>query len=198
MRFALDSDSLAQCGVKGSGMPTLFRWWCVTGVGTALLRTGVLAVCLAEPPATAQSPEVGNAAPDFSLEALDGARASLSELAGHPVLVNFWASWCKPCRAEMSEIIAAYRQHAELGLEVVAVNATDQEEMKDVRQFVDELGMPFLVLLDKKGKVRKRYRLAGLPTSIFIDRAGIVRAIHPGPMSREALDQGVAEIVRSP
>jgi len=148
--------------------------------------------------ARAQTPQIGQPAPDFSLETLDGGHSGLSELAGHPVLVNFWASWCKPCRTEMPEIVAVYREQLGTGLEVLAVNLTDQEAKKDVRRFVEEVGIPFRVLLDAKGKVRERYRLAGLPTSIFIDRAGIVRVIHPGPMSREALDQGLAEIVRGP
>jgi cytochrome c biogenesis protein CcmG, thiol:disulfide interchange protein DsbE len=148
--------------------------------------------------ARAQTPRIGQPAPDFSLETLDGGRLSLSELKGHPVLVNFWASWCKPCRTEMPEIVGAYQQRLGTGLEVVAVNLTDQEKKKDVGRFVEELQMQVRVLLDVKGKVRERYRLVGLPTSIFIDRAGIVRVIHPGPMSREALDRGLAEILPGP
>ena len=111
----------------------------------------VLAALFAAAPAASQTP-----APDFTLKTLSGDTVSLSNYKGHPVFLNFWASWCKPCRAEMPEIIAAYNGHHAVGLEVLAINLTDQERMKDVREFVDELHMPFPVLLDQKGKVRKR------------------------------------------
>jgi hypothetical protein len=78
---------------------------------------------------------------------------------------------------------------------VLAINLTDQERMKDVRTFVRELPMPFPVLLDEKGKVRRSYALRGVPTSVFIDANGIVRIVNPGPITREAIERGLAEIL---
>jgi thiol-disulfide isomerase/thioredoxin len=149
-------------------------------------------------PLSSQVPlQVGEVGPDFTLKQLSGGEASLSEFRGRPVLVNFWASWCKPCKAEMPEIISAYQANRDAGLEVLAVNLTDQERMKDVRKFTAEVGLPFTVLLDQKGDVRERYGLSAVPTSVFIDAAGVMRLIHSGPISKAALDRGLREILPS-
>jgi len=138
---------------------------------------------------------LGSPAPDFTLKTLAGGTASLSDYTGHPVFLNFWASWCKPCRGEMSDIIAAYDAHSDQHLQVLAINLTDQERMKDVRRFVDEFRMPFPVLLDQKGKARKSYALRGVPTSVFIDAQGVVRLVNPGPITSETIQRGLAEIL---
>jgi cytochrome c biogenesis protein CcmG, thiol:disulfide interchange protein DsbE len=137
---------------------------------------------------------LGSPAPDFSLKTFAGGTARLSDYKGRPVFLNFWASWCKPCRAEMSDIIAAYNAHKDQ-LQVLAINLTDQEHMSDARRFVDELHVPFPVLLDEKGKVRKSYALRGVPTSVFIDTNGIVRLVNPGPITSETIRRGLAEIL---
>ena len=144
-------------------------------------------------PLSAQT--LGSPAPDFTLKTLAGGTANLSDYAGRPVFVNFWASWCKPCRGEMSDIIAAYDAHSDQHLQVLAINLTDQERMKDVRKFVEALQLPFPVLLDEKGKVRKRYALHGVPTSLFIDAQGLVRLVNPGPITSETIQRGLAEIL---
>ena len=111
------------------------------------------------------------------------------------MFLNFWASWCTPCRGEMSDIIAAYNGHKDQGLQVLAINLTDQEHMSDVRRFAVELQMPFPVLLDQKGKVRQSYALRGVPTSVFIDARGVVRLVNPGPITSEAIQRGLAQIL---
>ena len=141
----------------------------------------------------AQSP--GVAAIDFRLKSLAGGTVTLADYRGRPLFLNFWATWCKPCRAEMTDIIAAYDAHKDQHLQVLAINLTDQERMKDVRAFVNELQMPFPVLLDEKGKVRKSYALRGVPTSVFIDSSGIVRFVNPGPITRELIEHGLAAIL---
>ena len=158
-------------------------------------RALILLAVLAPRAGLAQVPEVGRPAPDFGLAALQGGDVHLSQLRGRPVLINFWASWCGPCRTEMPEIVAAHAAHRAAGLEVLAVNLTDQERRKDVRRFVAEMSMVFPVLLDERGRVRRAYLLRGVPTTVFVDTAGVVRVIHPGPLTSEALAEGLSAIL---
>jgi len=141
------------------------------------------------------SQTLGSPAPNFTLKTLAGGTVSLSDYTRRPLLLNFWASWCKPCRGEMSDIIDAFNAHQDQDLEVLAINLTDQESMKDVQKFVEAFQMPFPVLLDQKGKVRKSYALRGVPTSVFIDAQGVVRMVNPGPITSEGIQQGLAAIL---
>ena len=113
---------------------------------------GIMCVVLVMASARPSAQGLDTVAPDFSLKTLAGDTVTLSHLRGHPVFLNFWATWCKPCRGEMTDIIAAYDAHHPAGLEVVAINLTDQERMRDVRTFVHELGLPFPVLPRREGE----------------------------------------------
>jgi len=134
-------------------------------------------------------------APEFTLKTLAGGQVSLSDYRGRPVLINFWASWCVPCRTEMPDIIAAYKAHRESGLEVLAIDNTQLDVIDDVRQFVATFQMPFPVLLDEQGEVALAYRILGLPTSVFVDGEGIVRAVNVGPMSAATIEKHLATIL---
>jgi thiol-disulfide isomerase/thioredoxin len=147
---------------------------------------------------TDTAPRAGAVAPDFSLITLAGDTTHLAALRGHPVLVNFWATWCDPCKSEMPLLVQAYAQHQEAGLEVWAVNLTDQESVSDVRKFVSAFHMPFPVPLDRKGKVRRAYALRGVPTSVFIDARGLVRAVHTGPLTADTLESRLNAILTPP
>ncbi|MAS35486.1 MAG: hypothetical protein CL610_15855 [Anaerolineaceae bacterium] len=139
---------------------------------------------------------VGQPAPDFTLPTLGGDRVSLSDYKGRPVLMNFWATWCAPCRQEMPELVRAYNAHQAEGFVVLAVDLTDQDSLDEVRAFVEEFDMPFPVLLDETGAVyNELYRLLGLPMSVFVDREGVITRIHIGIMTGQQVDEFVEEIL---
>jgi len=137
------------------------------------------------------------AAPDFTLKTLDGSQVSLSQFRGHPVLINFWASWCAPCRLEMPELVRAYEAHKGEGFIVLAVNVTYQDSLEDAQRFVAEFDMTFPVPLDETGEVADNlYQVRGLPTSIFVDRNGLITKIKLGSMTGEQVNEYVGEILK--
>ncbi len=139
----------------------------------------------------ARAPAKGERAPDFALPDLDGAVVRLSDMRGRPVLVNFWATWCGPCKREMPDIQQAYAQ-ANGAFVVLAVNAegTSSELARRLaRDFRDELGLTFPILLDSPDSdVFNQYRLTGLPDSFFVDRNGVIQEIIVGPLSKTTLE----------
>ena len=142
-------------------------------------------------------PLEGQPAPDFTLKALDGSTVTLSKLQGQPVLINFWASWCAPCRAEMPEIVRAYEAHKTDGLTVLAINMTFQDSLPEAQAFAKEFQMPFPVLLDESGAVaRDAYRVPVLPMSFFIDRKGVIAHRQIGAMNGKQIDTFVGEILK--
>jgi peroxiredoxin len=117
-----------------------------------------------------EKPQKDTAAPDFTLVDLAGRRISLKELKGKVVFLNFWATWCGPCREEMPMMEMLHREFKDQGLAVVAVNF--REDKQAVRSFFDELGITFQVLLDPEGEVCDRYGVFSLPLTYLIDRDG--------------------------
>jgi len=139
---------------------------------------------------SAPVPIVDSPAPDFTLQALDGGEVGLSQFRGQPVLINFWASWCAPCRAEMPDLVRVYEAHKAEGFVLLGVNLTFQDSLPDVRAFVEAFKMSFPVLLDDTGQVTNDlYRLRGLPLSVFVNRSGIIARLHIGAMTSEQIDQ---------
>lgn len=133
---------------------------------------------------------VGETAPDFQLVLDDGRYLHLADLAGRPVLVNFWATWCGPCRLEMPEIVAEANRNEDLV--VLAVNV--QEELERLSPFAEDFQMTLPVLRDEDGDLRDRYGVRGMPTTVFIDREGIVTRAWTGLLTPSALQEFVAEI----
>jgi cytochrome c biogenesis protein CcmG, thiol:disulfide interchange protein DsbE len=135
-------------------------------------------------------------APDFTLQILDGKTIRLSDLRGQPVLINFWASWCGPCRLEMPELIRIYEAHRSEGFAILALNDTSHDSLPAVKAFVEELQLPFPVLLDETGAVSTDlYQLRGLPTSVFVNQEGVIVRTYLGTMTGAQIEQFVAEIL---
>jgi thiol-disulfide isomerase/thioredoxin len=138
------------------------------------------------------SPREGFLAPGFKLDLLSGGSVELSELRGKVVVINLWASWCPPCRAEMPAIQRVYEGYKDRGLEVIAVNTTFQDSEVEVAAFVDELLLTFPIALDRTGEVSNRYLLRALPTTFFVDAEGVIQKIViGGPMSETLIRTSV-------
>lgn len=136
--------------------------------------------------------EPGQAAPDFTLQFPDGKKARLSDWQGQPVVLNFWASWCAPCKEEMPEFVAAAERYQEDGLVVVGINAG--ESASQAAPFMQQYGITFPVGLDERGDVQQLYNVRGLPTTVFIDREGRVTERWAGLLTANALEELLAEI----
>ncbi|MHB1134633.1 MAG: TlpA family protein disulfide reductase [Chloroflexota bacterium] len=149
-----------------------------------LLATLVLlGGCL--PGAQPAPPKVGESAPDIAFATLDGRALKLSEFRGQVVLLNFWATTCPPCRAEMPDLEAVYKEVKDRGGIVIGI---DQRESPDtVQRFVDELKMTFPVTIDSTGAIFGRYGVQFIPTSFVVDKQGVVRFMKVGQMDRETI-----------
>ncbi|TAK36857.1 MAG: TlpA family protein disulfide reductase [Chloroflexota bacterium] len=139
------------------------------------------------------APQVGKSAADFTVAGVDGRPLHLSDFKGRPVWLNFWATWCPPCRAEMPDIVAVYDEEQSKDLVILAVSIG--EDADTVRQYVEKAGMKFTVGVDGRQSIADMYRVSGIPTHIFIDRDGIVRDVQVGGMSRSLMKQRLGKIL---
>ena len=153
----------------------------------------LLTVNVAGPGAAVDAPIVGRPAPAFDLETVDGRRLSLADLRGSPVVLNFWASWCLPCREEAPLLTAAAREYEAQGLRVVGV--VYQDSADSARDFMERYGQTFPGLLDHDGRTAIDYGVVGIPETFFIDREGIVRSRQVGPVTEQGLSRQAQEIL---
>ena len=143
------------------------------------------------------APQQGFLAPDFELQTITGESIKLSDLRGQAVLVNLWATWCPPCRAEMPAIEKIYNEYKDQGLVVLGVNMTYQDSASDIPPFINEYGLTFPILLDETNSVGSAYQLRSLPSSFFIDREGIIQeVVIGGPMAEALLRTRVEQILK--
>jgi len=165
------------------------------GGGEASDDFGVVALDASlNPTGRAAVAEVGRAAPDFRLSRLGGGDLRLSDLRGQVVILNFWATWCAPCREEMPEFVRQYAALHDRGLEIVAVDL--QEAEGPVQAFVNEFGIGFPVLFDRSGEVARTYRVKNqLPGTMIIDRDGVIRAFKSGPVTPEFLQTELEKVL---
>jgi len=115
---------------------------------------------------------VGKKAPDFTLKDIDGRDVSLSSLRGRVVLINFWATWCPPCRSEMPSLNSLYKEYRGKGLVVLAIS-TDRR-MSDVKDYVSKNTFEFQILLDPDMRVSRSYKVFSIPTTFLIERNGVI------------------------
>lgn len=141
----------------------------------------------------ASTPEVGRVLPDFELATLDGRRVRADDLLGKPAFINFWATWCPPCRAEMPDIQAIYDERGR-DINILAINEDEPESL--VRSFIDEMKLSLPVALDVGGEVHGGWNFNTLPTSIITDKDGRICFIAPGMISRSMMDEALAKARR--
>lgn len=170
---------LALCLVLTSGcLPSAGRGSTVTSAEGAILAVG---------------PEIGNRAPEFTLESLGGQPVSLSDFSGRPVVINFFASWCAPCIKELPMLEAAQERERAGGLATLLIDL--QEDRPTVQRFTNRLGLSAPVLLDTSAEVfYDKYRVPGLPATYFVDREGIIRARIFAELDEGRLESGLAAI----
>jgi cytochrome c biogenesis protein CcmG/thiol:disulfide interchange protein DsbE len=135
---------------------------------------------------------VGAAAPDFTLRSPQGQRYTLSVLRGHPVILNFWASYCEPCRQEAPMLERTYQQYHSDGLMMLGIN--QQEDMGTIREFGSEYGITYPLLFDGDMQVGSVYGATPLPRTYFVDARGIVRFVSIGELTPQTLQQGLRSI----
>jgi cytochrome c biogenesis protein CcmG, thiol:disulfide interchange protein DsbE len=142
-----------------------------------------------------EKPQVGFAAPDFSLTGLDGKTISLGDLRGKPVVINYWVTWCIPCQEELPILDKLGQEYSSMGVAVLSIDGIQQDALSDVQSTVTQLGLTHPVLLDEGNSFSKAYWVKFMPTSIFIDKEGIIRYIQLGSTNEENFRAKIEELL---
>ena len=142
---------------------------------------------------TAVAPRVGFVAPDFTLPSPTGEEYTLSQWRGQAVVVNFWASWCAPCRVETPYFQELSEQYAG---QVVIVGVNQGETAAVASQFVADYQLTYPVVLDQDNRISREYAIFGLPTTLFIDETGVVRHIIPGAVNKAVLESQIQQLLK--
>jgi len=165
----------------------------------AIDKTDVADAIQATPQRSTEQPApgeavVGEMAPDFTLvDIRNDEQVSLNQFDGQPVMLNFWATWCPPCRKEMPLLQDAYEEHQDDGLMILTIAVSDKAN--NVLDFSDQHGLTFPLLIDTKDRVAVQYKVLGIPTSYFIDSDGVIASVQVGDLTAPALDRHLEEII---
>ena len=138
-----------------------------------------------------RAPERGLPIGDFELTRLDGEKVRLSDFRGMPVVINFWASWCEPCKKEMPVFQAVFSERPE---EFVILAVNPEEDRETAEDFAESVGLTFPILLDENKEMQKQLMVRGLPTTFFVDAEGVLRAQHVGELNRQLFTDYLAKI----
>lgn len=162
----------------------------------AFLRRAFLAGAVAMLAMPAGAVTVQDTAPDFTLKSLEGANLRLDEYRGQVVLINFWASWCGPCRQEMPLLDRLHQRYVDTGFAVLGINVEGEEA--PARALIDKIPVTFPVLIDEGQLVSELYKLEAMPSTVVLDRDGVVRYIHRGykPGDEAKYVEVVRELIR--
>lgn len=147
-------------------------------------------------PSTTSNMELkaGSPAPDFELaEVTTGEPVSLSSLRGRPVWINFWATWCPPCKAELPRMKQVYDKYKDKGLVIIGIDM--QEDPSQIKQFVESNKYDWTFVVDTDGQVTNRYFTAGIPSHVFIDANGVVQAANIGDLQAPAMEELLGKII---
>jgi peroxiredoxin len=144
-------------------------------------------------PVLESAPIAGYAAPDFTLQSTNGETVSLSDFRGTPLVLNFWATWCPPCRAEIPFFQSASQKY---NGQVAILGVNDGERPDTVLDFVGDYGMTYPVLLDTGSAVSVRYRVTALPTTVFINADGVIAELFPGIINEAVLEDRIESLIR--
>lgn len=135
-------------------------------------------------------PKEGQPIPDFELPTLEDDRTvRLSDLRGSPVLINFWATWCGPCKQEMPLLVEQYNWNKGKGLRVLAIDTLVNDNLDDMRAFAEKYNMNFDVLVDETDAIAGGWEVMGLPTTFFVKPDGIVAKVHVGQLTADQLKE---------
>lgn len=145
---------------------------------TRILGVGIISVCIGLSSLVSASVKVSEMAPDFTLKSLQGNNLRLEEYRGQVVLLNFWASWCGPCRQEMPILDRIHQRYEDTGFAVLGVNV--EGEIAPAQKIVDMTNVTFPILIDEGQAVSELYELEAMPSTLVIDRNGVVRYVHLG------------------
>ena len=142
-----------------------------------------------------EKPAVGFAAPDFSLTTLDGKTISLSDLRGRDVVINYWVTWCIPCKEELPVLDKLGQEYGPQGVTLISIDGIQQDTIGDVQSIVSKLGLTHPILLDEGTSFSKAYWVKFMPTSIFIDKQGVIRFIQLGSTTEENFRAKIEDLI---
>lgn len=175
-------------------VPALPSMWGRVGRWAAvLLVIGLLAMLGWGLVQKTNGPRDSGLAPDFTLTGFDGRAVTLSQLRGQVVIVNFWASWCPPCREEAAYLEQTWRKYQGQGVVFIGVDWADTE--KEALAYIDEFDITYLNGPDLGTRIAQAYRIQGVPETFFVDKTGKLRGVHIGPLKSPELDDKIEELI---
>lgn len=193
MSSATDAGDLAAAPPRHRRLPRrlIVAAWLPVGIAALMF---VLTLGIARPVDKGDSPIVGALARPIDLETLDGQRVALADMQGSPIVINFWASWCRPCRDEAPLLVAADGRYRSQGLRVLGIVYEDTPD--NARAFTRQYGQTYPGLLDPDGRTAIDYGVLGIPETFFVDRSGMVRSRQVGALTAAELDRQIEMILR--